>query len=238
MARITSLDPDPRRPGAVRVLVDGRLFCTVHEAALGPAALEVGVEWTPDRAGNAGRAADQEAAWRALLRALERRSYALAELRRRLVQKGHPPEAADFAISRAVDARLIDDASFSRNYVESRAARGRGPARLRRDLMGLGVARADIDAALAAQWSEPDAHLVIAVELARKRALQLRGLPREVRRRRLLAYLGRRGFTGREVSELVARVLRADPGSSSPESGVGETTPTPVRGLSHGATWP
>ena len=210
MPRITSLDPDPRRPGAVRVLVDGRLFCTVHEAAIAPAALEVGVEWTPDRAGQAGRAADQEAAWRALLRALERRSYALAELRRRLVQKGHPPEAADFAIGRAVDARLLDDASFARNFVETRAARGRGPARLRRDLLALGVARASIDAALAAQWSEPEAHLTIAADLAKKRARQLRGLPRDVRRRRILAFLGRRGFTGRRVSELVARALREE----------------------------
>ena len=178
--------------------------------AIAPAALEVGVEWTADRAGQAGRAADQEAAWRALLRALERRSYALAELRRRLVQKGHPPEAADFAIGRAVDARLLDDASFARNFVETRAARGRGPARLRRDLLALGVAHAHIDAALAAQWSEPEAHLTLAADLAKKRARQLRGLPRDVRRRRILAFLGRRGFTGRRVSELVARAIREE----------------------------
>jgi regulatory protein len=190
------------------VLVDGRLFCTVHESAVAPATLAVGAEWTTERAGDAGRAADEEAAWRALLKALERRSYATVELRRRLVQKGHPPPAADYAIARALAARLLDDAGFARRFVESRTARGRGAARLRRDLLALGVERAHIEAALAAQWPEPDGDLTLASDLARKRARQLNGLPREVRRRRLLAYLGRRGFSGRRVSELVTRVLR------------------------------
>jgi regulatory protein len=208
MLRITGLEPDPRRPGAVRVLVEGRLFCTVHERATAAAALEVGAEWTAERSASAGRAADEEAAWRALLMALERRSHAAPELRRRLVRKGHPPEAADHAICRALEVGLLDDAQFARNYVESRAARGRGPARLRRDLAALGVARAHIDAALAAQWAEPEDALGLAGELARKRARQLAGLPLEVRRRRLLAYLARRGFTGAAVSGLVARLLR------------------------------
>jgi SOS response regulatory protein OraA/RecX len=208
MAKITALEPDPRRPGAVRVLVDGKLFCTVHEAGVAAGELAVGTEWNDHRAESAGRAADEEAAWRALLRALERRSHATAQLRRRLVQKGHPPEAVDYAIARAQEVGLLDDAAFARHFVESRSARGRGPARLRRDHATLGVARAHIDAALSAQWTEPESALALADDLARRRARQLRGLPRDTCRRRLLAYLGRRGFTGRRVSELVTRVLR------------------------------
>ena len=208
MAKITGLEADPRRPGAVRVMVDGRLFCTVHEGAAGTAALAVGAEWTAERAASAGRAADEEAAWRGVLTALERRSHAAPDLRRRLVRKGHPPDAADHAIRRALAVGLLDDALFARNYVESRAARGRGPARLRRDLAALGVARAHIDAALAEQWSAPEDALALAAALARKRARQLAELPPEVRRRRLLAYLARRGFTGPAVSGLVSGLLR------------------------------
>ena len=212
MARITGLEPDPRRPGAVRVLVDGRLYCTVHEAALRAGRLTVGGEWSAEQAGVTGQAADEEAAWRALLKALERRSYATAELRRRLVQKGHPPAAADFAVSRAREAGLLNDVEFARNFVQSRSARGRGPVRLRRDLAALGVARELIEAALAAQWAEPEDSLALAAELATKRARQLAGLPREVRRRRLVAYLARRGFSGAGVVDLVGRVLRSQGG--------------------------
>ena len=43
--------------------------------------------------------------------------------------------------------------------------------------------------------------------LATKRAAQLGTLPRQTKRRRLLAYLARRGFSGREVTEIVEGVL-------------------------------
>jgi regulatory protein len=209
MARITALEPDARRPGAVRVLVDGRLFCTVHEAALGPE-LVIGAEWDEGRRRRADVAADEEGAWRAALRALERRGFAEVELRRRLRQKGHPPAAVDYVIERARGAGLVDDAQFALRFVESRAARGRGPARLRRDLLALGVDLRHIEAALRAQWSEPDEALTLARQLAERRLRQLSRFPPETRRRRVLAFLGRRGFTGARVAELVARLLRGN----------------------------
>lgn len=210
MARITGIEPDPKRPGAVRILVDGRPFCTVHEGAVAGGALAIGAEWEGEQAGALGRAADEEGAWRALLRSLERRNFSVMELRRRLRQKGHTPEAIDFAIGRALAAGLLDDAAFARNFVASRAGRGRGPARLRRDLTALGVERGLIDAAIQAQWPEPEDSLTLALDLARRRVRQLAGLPRDVQRRRLLSYLERRGFSGYRVGELVARVLQGD----------------------------
>jgi regulatory protein len=211
MARITGLQPDPKRPGAVRVLVDGRPFCTVHEDVVAAGTLAIGAEWEIERASVAGQAADEEGAWRALLRALERRNFSVVELRRRLRKKGHTPEAIEFAIGRALSTRLLDDRAFAQRYVESRSARGRGPSRLRRDLTVLGVDRAHIDAALTAHWPDPDSALDLALDLARRRARQLAALPRDVQRRRLLAYLERRGFSGHRISDLVARVLRPDP---------------------------
>lgn len=212
MARVTALEPDPRRPGALRVLVDGKLFCTVDQSAAQSGGLAVGVEWDGARAAGAGCAADAEAAWRAILRALERRPHATADLRRRLLQKGHPPEALDQAIGRALETRLLDDAEFARGFVASRSARGRGPARLRRDLKALGVADEHIERAIASEWQQPGDILARAAELARKRARQLAGVPREARRRRLVAYLARRGFSGGGIVEIVGRVLRTDGG--------------------------
>lgn len=210
MPTITALEPDPRRPGALRLLVDGRLFCTVHEGARA-AGLAPGAAWDEASTGAASRLADEEGAWRALLVALERRGFAVAEIRRRLRQKGHAPEAVEYAVARGRDLGLLDDAAFARRYVESRSARGRGPGRLRLDLAALGVDRALIDAAIQERWPEPDAALTLATQLAERRARQLVGLPREVRRRRLLAFLARRGFTGAGVTDLVRRVLQQAP---------------------------
>jgi hypothetical protein len=43
--------------------------------------------------------------------------------------------------------------------------------------------------------------------LAAKRAAQLGALPRDVKRRRLLAYLARRGFTGTEALRAVEQAV-------------------------------
>ena len=53
----------------------------------------------------------------------------------------------------------------------------------------------------------PDAAGDVPRTLAAKRAAQLGDLPRHVRRRRVLAYLARRGYSGREVTDMVGKLL-------------------------------
>ena len=204
---LTALEPDPRRPGTLRVEVDGARFGAVPETLAHAAGLAVGRPVDAELQERLAAAADAEAAFRTLLRALERRSFARVDLGRRLIRKGHPRPAVDAALERAAALGLLDDAEFARNYVQTRATRGRGPARLTRDLMAMGVDRAQIDSALAAEWPEGSDRSDMPSALAAKRAAQLGHLPRQVKRRRVLAYLARRGFAGRDISELVARVV-------------------------------
>jgi regulatory protein len=204
---ITALAPDPRRPGTLRVEVDGIGFGAVPQELARAAGLEGGRALDPELQERLTSAADAEAAFRTLLRALERRSFARADLGRRLIRKSHPRPAVESALERALALGLLDDAAFARNYVETRAARGRGPARLTRDLLAMGLERGHIDGALAATWPEGSDRTGMPLALAAKRAAQLGELPRPVKRRRVLAYLARRGFAGRDISELVARVV-------------------------------
>jgi regulatory protein len=204
---LTALEPDPRRPGTLRVEVDGVRFGAVPETLAHAAGLAVGRPVDAELQERLAAAADAEAAFRTLLRALERRSFARVDLGRRLIRKGHPRPAVDAALERAAVLGLLDDAEFARNYVQTRAARGRGPARLTRDLMAMGVERVHIDSALAAEWPEGSDRSDMPSALAAKRAAQLGHLPRQVKRRRVLAYLARRGFAGRDISELVSRVV-------------------------------
>jgi regulatory protein len=204
---LTALEPDPRRPGTLQVEVDGVRFGAVPETLAQAAGLAVGRPVDAELQERLAAAADAEAAFRTLLRALERRSFARVDLGRRLIRKGHPRPAVDAALERAATLGLLDDAEFARNYVQTRAARGRGPARLTRDLMAMGVERGHIDGALAAQWPEGSDQSGMPSALAAKRAAQLAHLPRQVKRRRVLAYLARRGFAGRDISELVSRVV-------------------------------
>ena len=199
--------PDPRRAGSVRVMVQGRSLLTIPREVAARERLEPGVALEAALFARLCEAADEEAAFRTALRYLERRPFAARDLARRLVLKGHPPHAAEAARARAERMGLLDDARFTLHYVQTRAPRGRGPLRLRRDLAVLGVERGVIDQALAEAFGADGADAPQADEVARRRLTQLRGLPRPVQRRRLLAFLARRGFAGHTVTRLVSGLL-------------------------------
>lgn len=204
---LTAIDPDPRRPGAVRLEIDGIRFGAIPRELVGAEGLTVGRLVDAGLQERLGAAADLEAAYRTVLRCLELRAYARNDLGRRLVRKGHPRQAVDTALERAAGLGLLDDAAYTRNYVQTRAARGRGPLRLTRDLLAMGVQRSLIDGALAAEWPEGSDRSSMPLVLATKRAAQLGALPRQTKRRRVLAYLARRGFSGRDVTDIVEKVV-------------------------------
>ena len=205
--KVTAVEPDPRRKGAVRVYLDG-----VHQwtaALVDVEELRVGVVADEGALALLEGAADTEAALRSGLRHLARRAFARTDLDRRLRRKGHPPEAVTTALDRLAAQGLLDDAAFARSYVETRAARGRGPLRVQRDLGAMGVERSIVDRAIAEAWPKSVPPEELARALAAKRLKQLgSGLPRQALRRRLIQYLGRRGFGGSVAGKVVGEVLK------------------------------
>lgn len=204
MPILTGIAPDPRRPDYRLVEVDRGRFASLPAESLAGLELTIGREIPPRVFDRLQELADLEAAHRAALRALARRGHARADLRRRLLQKQHPPAAVDGALARLVEQHLLDDARFAADYAGAKATRGRGPARLIRDLLSQGVdrriAETAVQAALADAGIDP-AETVRA--LAEKRGRQLAGLPPQVRKRRLTAFLVRRGFPGSEIRAVV-----------------------------------
>jgi len=204
--RLTGLAPDPRRPDYRLVEVDRGRFASLPAEALAGLGLVVGAEIAAPVFARLQELADLEGAYRAALRALARRAHARFDLRRRLLQKQHPPAAVDGALARLAALGLLDDARFARDYAGAKATRGggRGPARLVRDLLSQGVERRvaeeAVRAALADDEVDPDATVRAVAE---KRAKQLAGLPAAVRKRRLVAFLARRGFQGPTLRQVV-----------------------------------
>jgi len=204
---VTGIGPDPRHPAAIRVAVEGRITWTVPAGVAERLRVRVGQPLAEAQREALAAAADAEGAWRALLRHLERRPFARQDLGRRLRQRGHTAIAAEAALERAIAAGLLDDHAFARSFAETRSARGRGPARLRRDLSAQGVAREVIDQVLHELWPDGDGPEDLARGLARKRAGQLASLPLADRRRRVMAYLARRGFSGLQARRVVGEVV-------------------------------
>ncbi|MBA2290900.1 MAG: regulatory protein RecX [Gemmatimonadales bacterium] len=204
---VEGLVPDARRPGSTRVVVGGRPAWTVPADVVAELALVAGGPLTGAQMERLDRAADEEGAFRSGLRSLERRAHARQELQRKLERKGHTADAVASAIVRLERLGLLDDVAFAQQYVASRSARGRGPVRLRYDLRSLGIADDTIAHSVASIPTDHDDPLAQPRALAIKRAGQLGGLPRETRRRRLSAFLARRGFNGSDARAVIDHVL-------------------------------
>jgi regulatory protein len=205
---VEGLAPDPRRPGSTRIVVNGRPAWTVPADVITGLGLEIGSPLKGDTVERLDCAADEEGAFRAALRALERRAHGEQELGNKLERKGHDRDAIAAATGRLRRLGLLDDLVFARAYIAGRTGRGRGPVRLRHDLGQLGVAREAAEQALAELMANVTDPLERPRALVIKRARQIAALPTEARRRRLIAYLGRRGYRGSDARSLVEDALR------------------------------
>ena len=208
MPILTGLAPDPRQLGYRLVEVDRGRFASLPGDALASLQLDVGREIPPAVLARLRELADIEAACRAALLTLTRRARARLELGRKLTKKQHPPEAVEAALQRLEARGLIDDRRFAEQYATVRAARGQGPARLVKDLRAQGVdprvAEESVRRALEDEGFTPE---IEARAVAAKRARQLGDLPPLVRKRRLLAFLARRGYSGAAALEVVRELL-------------------------------
>ena len=214
MALVTGFAPDPRRPGCFVVEVDRGRFTSLPLERLAGAGLSLaeGTALEPRQLTLLQALADAESAWLAARRSLALRAHAQADLRRKLTGKGHPPAAIADAVDRLAAQGLLDDSAFAETYARTRVARGRGPSRLVHDLLRQGVDRGlaerSVAQAVADEGIDPQ---VAARALAEKRARELEDVPPKARFRRVVGYLARRGFEGREVREMVGQVLQGPP---------------------------
>ena len=147
-------------------------------------------------------------AYEQALRLLEYRARSAAELRRALLRKGASAGEVDAAIEKLRDQKLIDDDDFARQFARNRVA-GPGASRRRivQELSRKGIAREVADRAIE-QLREQDGldpadgiHRV-----ARKKWSSLAKLDDFTRRRRLYAFLARRGFDPDEIRDALQRL--------------------------------
>jgi len=133
------------------------------------------------------------------------------EVRDRLRRGGYEQHVIDHAISRLHEWRYLDDTDFARRWVENRTAhRPRGKRLLQQELHHKGIdtetAREAIDGA---DLDEAGA----AEELARRRLPAYAGDEPAAIRRRLGAYLARRGYSYDVIRIALDRALgEADEG--------------------------
>jgi regulatory protein len=208
---VSSLAPDPRRPGYLVVEVDRARYATLPLEVVHRLGLAVGEALEGEQVAGLQRAAEVESAFLVASRLVAMRPRSVHDLLAKLRERGHRPPAVTEAVGRLEAAGLLDDAAYARHFVRVRASRGHGPGRLLHDLLSRGVDRVVAERAIAEVLAAEDVNQAVqARSLAERRLAQLAGVPAPQRRRRVLAYLARRGYRGREVQEMVSRLLAGD----------------------------
>jgi len=198
---ITAIRFQKRNKNRVNVYLDGQFAFGL--AAVEAACLHVGQ--VLDEA-DVARLRKQDEAERAYERALNFLSYrprSEAEVCLNLRRKNVDDEVAEVVIERLTRVGLLDDREFARYWVDNRLQfKPRGARALRHELRQKGVPSSVIDDALAGFDEEAAAR-----KAAEARARRLAHLEPDEFRRRLSAYLARRGFFYSVIAPIVEDML-------------------------------
>ena len=216
---ITAIVADPHRAGRYTILADSRPVATLPIDVVERLGLRVGAPIAVVR-----EAIDREvAALKAYDRAvnmLTARARSARDLERQLIRRGEPAEHARAAVERLRAAGYLDDGAFARQFARSKTlGAGFAGRRVRQELLRQGVDGDTADEAIAAVIDDESIDPIENAErLARKRLTALKGEDDVTIRRRLYAYLARRGYGPDVVARVVNRVVEradvADPDAS------------------------
>jgi regulatory protein len=198
--KITALQPQKGNKRRVSVFLDGNFLFGLSSETAGALGLHVGRE--VDRA-DLDRIAREEQLYEARQYAFLLLSYKARtanELKQRLARKGFSPDIISHTLQRLAELKMVDDAGFARRFAEDRITIGhKGKWRVRGELLKRGVDRQQIDAAMA---DAPD-ETAAAKEVAARYASRNRRLEPAILKRRLYAFLARRGFSPDTIRQVI-----------------------------------
>lgn len=155
-------------------------------------------------------ATDPEVLARAIvLRKLTMAPRTRAELEQALRQKDVPPETSDQVLDRFAEVGLVDDAKLAASFADARRERSGWSRRaIARKLRDRGVDREVVDETLESVSAEEE--LDTATQFVRSRWRRVANLEPQVRKRRLMAALSRRGYSTGSILEAM-RVVEQEP---------------------------
>jgi regulatory protein len=145
------------------------------------------------------------------LKLLGFRARSVAELRRHLLRKGEPAADVEAAIERLRDQKYLDDADFARQFARTKLlAAGASRRRIVQELSRRGVTRDVADEAIEQLRDADGVDPAAAIRrVAEKKWRSLARFDDFTRRRRLYAFLARRGFDADEIKTVMTALGEA-----------------------------
>ncbi|WP_138493908.1 regulatory protein RecX [Paenibacillus pinistramenti] len=152
---------------------------------------------------------EKQQAYAAGLGFLGRKPRTKYEMLARLKEKGWEETVAEQTAERLEQEGYINDAQYAREWTQQRLeSRGKGKMWIRQELRQKGISKPHIEAAL--NQVNEDAELESARMLAQKRWERSAGEEEGARKRKIAAFLLRRGYSGSIVSSVVRNLGELD----------------------------
>jgi regulatory protein len=142
------------------------------------------------------------------LNLLAARPYSTQSLRRKLVQKEYAADEISGTIERLTENGLLNDERYAEQYARSKIlSTGASKRRLQQELYRKGIKGETATNAIASVIEEEEIDPAEMIErVAKKKLAQLGDLEPLVLRRRLFAFLARRGYELEDIKSVVARL--------------------------------
>ena len=137
---------------------------------------------------------------------LAARARSKREIKQKLLQAGYRPCTVEMVIYKLEREKLLDDADFARQWVESRSTHKLGKSRIAQELRRKGISQEEAEEALAD--IEEDDQLAGAIALAEKAATRIK--PGEDPRKaanRIAGMLARRGYSWDITKEAIRQAM-------------------------------
>jgi regulatory protein len=218
---ITAVERQARSKQRYNVFIDGEFAFAVHEDVLIKHRLLKGETVDPSRLEEVLRDEERQSAYVKVLRWLGSRQRTVKEIKSYLRRHKYEAAVIEDVLIRIQQQGYIDDERFSRTLAEERlASHGKGKRWIRQELLHKGVDRSIVQETLSD--IDEEAELQSATNIARKRWRSAAGKddPKDGRRK-LAAYLARRGYSPSIVQSAV-RAVTSDSGSDAWDDDAGE----------------
>lgn len=198
---ITALKAQKKNPNRINVYLDGEFAFGL--ARIVAAWLQIGQILSEEDIARLKQQDTLEVAYLRGLRFLSYRPRSEAEIQRKLSEQGFEAAVIDAAVQRMKDNGYLGDNQFARDWVENRSTfRPRSKRMLAMELRQKGVAEDAIEQALAETGDDES----LAYQTATQYARRLAGADWETFRKRLGAYLARRGFSYGTIAPVLRQV--------------------------------
>lgn len=190
--------------GLMEISLDGVLWLRVRKKHFALRPLEEGEGVDPESYIDALAALQAADCYEAALTMLDQAAQAGGELRLKLVRKGYVAPAAEAAVARLEENRLVDDARYAQRMAQAQLNKAAGVYAVRRKLRAKRLPEEAIEAAMEDfdEAQQAQACLDAAQKLWRKYA----ALPAREARAKLSQALARRGFAWESIRAAVERI--------------------------------